>query len=484
MTSLSLSAYIVLHHMAKAHAARVIKLRWKGEVQRDVPPCFVHNAQDNDSSAKGAGGPICRLPPEIILFIFSIIAEDYPPSLDYDSTIQRLGWITVTHVCNAWRRISIGTAKLWARGLGRLPRALSDFRERAGDAIPVDLTASVKDGQSNEGGVWFSDGEIPLSRIRSIEVNMADTMDSSLTRMLAGGETSALESLVINLNSPGYWILKEYEGPEPLYAPQLRTASLKKNFVPLRAASLTVLSLELKLLGTAAAPFLSVLFTTISYSPSLQALKICHLYAEPEDFEGVTACQQPLHHLESIVLEAFYPLAYSRFLDKLSFPASTMISIASLASPRPPTSILSSVARAIWRDVPPNGLEVGLAKAFLNLAFFSFATDHDAHPDPSLFPSSAKPRAEIRHVRYSLSTELRRVASEVDLSTIVALSIRSAGEDNLARSVEWADVFAVLPGVRTLHLDMAGKLDASIFTVPETRAGELPSLFLPHLERL
>ncbi|KAI0312632.1 hypothetical protein OF83DRAFT_625709 [Amylostereum chailletii] len=66
--------------------------------------------------------PLCRFPPEILSYIFSLV--DWRPghhSIFYHgSSISpicspiRLGWIVVTHVCRRWRQVALASATLWS----------------------------------------------------------------------------------------------------------------------------------------------------------------------------------------------------------------------------------------------------------------------------------------------------------------------------------------------------------------------------------
>ncbi|KAI0049106.1 hypothetical protein FA95DRAFT_948518 [Auriscalpium vulgare] len=66
--------------------------------------------------------PIARLPLDILLIIFSILSSDRKSqSIDQPPPMSRvkpgnydLGWITVTHVCQCWRRVALCDPTLWA----------------------------------------------------------------------------------------------------------------------------------------------------------------------------------------------------------------------------------------------------------------------------------------------------------------------------------------------------------------------------------
>ena len=55
--------------------------------------------------------PVSRLPPELLVSIFSLLAADEAPTVRY--TIS-LGWIVVSHVCSHWRRVALDSPVLWA----------------------------------------------------------------------------------------------------------------------------------------------------------------------------------------------------------------------------------------------------------------------------------------------------------------------------------------------------------------------------------
>ncbi|KAI0030475.1 hypothetical protein K488DRAFT_87738 [Vararia minispora EC-137] len=414
---------------------------------------------------------ILSLPPEIALFIFSILAEEYPPSLHRDSPLDRLGWIIATH----------------------LPRALPEFIERAGDALPVDLTAWVKELQGPESNVWFSDGKIPLSRIRSMEVHVVphtQTIDPRLIPMLAGGEAPILEYFAVRQDSL-LETRRVYDVQEPLHAPCLLYASLQGCFFAFRAPSLTFLSLSSIALmhHTAVLAILDI----ISNSPLLKWLSIRKLLISQDAFRNVDASKRPAHHLERIVLESLYTFAsshlpYTCLLDRLAIPSSTIISIidsgdSDFSSTSTAIPLLMSVTRSIWRDDPPVGLEIDLAGGRQTVSFFSFVVDAPPQ-DSSLFLSSATLRAEFWNRNYLLSAVLRHIASEIDLSTITVLSVRG-GRQSRSERTNLVDLFAVLPGVRMFYLvNMVGEHDSPSFRALEKSVGDSLRPLLPHLERI
>jgi hypothetical protein len=55
--------------------------------------------------------PISVLPPEVFSQIFHLVALAEPAS----SMLQKLTWVSVTHVCRHWRQVALDDSSLWAR---------------------------------------------------------------------------------------------------------------------------------------------------------------------------------------------------------------------------------------------------------------------------------------------------------------------------------------------------------------------------------
>lgn len=58
-----------------------------------------------------------RLPPEILSEIFTIVATDLYHSRRWGhyGLAHAYKWISLTHVCRAWREIALNTPRLWSR---------------------------------------------------------------------------------------------------------------------------------------------------------------------------------------------------------------------------------------------------------------------------------------------------------------------------------------------------------------------------------
>ncbi|KAI0038315.1 hypothetical protein FA95DRAFT_1600159 [Auriscalpium vulgare] len=69
--------------------------------------------------------PVDHLPPEILTIIFSILSSIDPPRSNAKRK-YKLGWVTVTHVCQRWRNIALRNPLLWASNIA-LPSQLGDL---------------------------------------------------------------------------------------------------------------------------------------------------------------------------------------------------------------------------------------------------------------------------------------------------------------------------------------------------------------------
>ncbi|KAI0046186.1 hypothetical protein FA95DRAFT_1413846 [Auriscalpium vulgare] len=62
--------------------------------------------------------PIARIPPDILITIFSLLAAGLKDVFINESyKLEGLDWLAVTHVCRSWRHVAIQDARLWADNL-------------------------------------------------------------------------------------------------------------------------------------------------------------------------------------------------------------------------------------------------------------------------------------------------------------------------------------------------------------------------------
>ncbi|KAI9448982.1 hypothetical protein BJY52DRAFT_1156139 [Lactarius psammicola] len=82
--------------------------------------------------------PVFLLPPELLARVFHFHTLAEPPW----SSLNKLGWIKVTHVCRNWRQVALDHASLWARisGFPVNPKWITEQLSRAKNApLIIDL---------------------------------------------------------------------------------------------------------------------------------------------------------------------------------------------------------------------------------------------------------------------------------------------------------------------------------------------------------
>ncbi|KAI0042526.1 hypothetical protein FA95DRAFT_1500023, partial [Auriscalpium vulgare] len=79
-----------------------------------------------------------RLPPELLAYIFALLASIDPPELYTLPMNGSPGWLAATHVCQRWRRVALEDPTLWAANISVPfplgPRWADRFLSRAQDA--------------------------------------------------------------------------------------------------------------------------------------------------------------------------------------------------------------------------------------------------------------------------------------------------------------------------------------------------------------
>ncbi|VDB96756.1 unnamed protein product [Peniophora sp. CBMAI 1063] len=199
---------------------------------------------------------ISSLPPEILGIIFSCSAELDQPRASYTSAPGSLGWVRLTHVCKAWRDICIATPSLWAYSLGRLPRAVLVFLERAGEHVPLRFYLS------QDWDTWItghrsiagrSGSHVDLlnvtkefcsrsKRIINLELHFPLAhLASPIERALRTHDFGALKHLRVR-TSPLYTTADQVHAP--LVLRNLQTLEFTGFFMPIVAPSLISLTLQ------------------------------------------------------------------------------------------------------------------------------------------------------------------------------------------------------------------------------------------------
>ena len=151
-------------------------------------------------SRRSAVRSISDLPPELLVQIFRFYALQVPPwprGSRYRS-IQRQGWIAVTHVCRRWRQVALGDPSLWARitGFSSRPKWISEMLVRAGNApLTVDLPATPVPG------ILFK-FTLHMFRIRELRLRDLSLLDPPGLREICELEAPALEHFELGVSTP------------------------------------------------------------------------------------------------------------------------------------------------------------------------------------------------------------------------------------------------------------------------------------------
>ncbi|VDC02977.1 unnamed protein product [Peniophora sp. CBMAI 1063] len=173
--------------------------------------------------------PIMRLSDDILHIIFKNAAEPI-------GRTGSLGWVAISHVCSAWRRIVLSMATLWAGEVGAF-RSEASFGEillRAREAPLI-----VKNPWA-----WFDHGPLPEhywpalsrpSRIRAIYFERLHQDDvRRLATILSSGPSTDLYSLALGSRAEAF----HESHPAMAYHPSLRWLSFQNLFIPFQGHGL------------------------------------------------------------------------------------------------------------------------------------------------------------------------------------------------------------------------------------------------------
>ena len=178
-------------------------------------------------SRRSAVAPISALPPKLLAQIFHFYALEEPP---WSGGVQKLGWITVTHVCQRWRQVALGDSSLWARITGSSPNArwIFEMLVRARNApLVVDSAATPVLG-------ILSKFPQNIIHIRELRLRGLSLLRSQGLREICALEAPALEHFELGVSAP-YPVTFHQLGVTTLFrgrAPKLRTLSLSKVSIP------------------------------------------------------------------------------------------------------------------------------------------------------------------------------------------------------------------------------------------------------------
>lgn len=222
--------------------------------------------------------PISRLLiPEIFSGIIHLALDDDPPlfideevfesgdsgAISYWRRERHLGVAVVaSHVCFTWRVLCIGTPSLWARQIGRIPNAVSDFLERSGHAL-----LDIEDYQNSR--FWLSSPRIDPARVRSLDIIWSDEPENAahaLLDVLTGNLLNA-RRLDIYISCEGY--RRSLQHMKALSeTPNLAELSFSGVYANFSAPRLTSLQLNNSSIG------LSQLLGALRTTPMLRSIEL------------------------------------------------------------------------------------------------------------------------------------------------------------------------------------------------------------------
>ncbi|KAH9001833.1 hypothetical protein EDB86DRAFT_2848439 [Lactarius hatsudake] len=170
--------------------------------------------------------PVFLLPPELLarVFHFHVLAE--PPWF----SLNKLGWIKVTHVCRHWRHVALDHASLWARisGFPVNPRWITEQLSRAKNApLVIDLLGTP----TVETMTMFPSH---LPHTRELRLRGLNKSCVNVVKELCGLEAPDLEHFELGLSVSPPMTYQDFDGTRLFKgkAPKLRTLSLCQVRVP------------------------------------------------------------------------------------------------------------------------------------------------------------------------------------------------------------------------------------------------------------
>ncbi|KAI0046070.1 hypothetical protein FA95DRAFT_1421891 [Auriscalpium vulgare] len=271
--------------------------------------------------------PIARLPPELLVHIFTLCAsQDQPGSAsDQEGNFPcYLGWIQVTHVSRCWRHTALGCRSLWARINFKLGDDWTrEFLDRAGSA-PLAF----------EGPLNLPRVDVVLAHLshtRALDfMSTIEKADSDAFRVLCGALTEPAPILeTLSLWSRPRAITPSL--PSSLfrqYSPRLRTISLiNVASFPWNAKLDGIVDLDLVLSRSLAPPpSLNEVLEFIRASPSLEQLSLWHCIPAATQDQAIAPAERSIH-MPSLKSFSLGGDAYgcSTVLKHIAFPSTTHV---------------------------------------------------------------------------------------------------------------------------------------------------------------
>ncbi|VDB86388.1 unnamed protein product [Peniophora sp. CBMAI 1063] len=409
--------------------------------------------------------PVTRLPPEILIEIFRLVAELAPPWCAFpeededEDEVHCMGWISLSQVNRRWRYLCLSMADLWALHITLHPDVTALFLERAGHGAP--LTIQV---ERNNPLAFDADFACLVSTklIERLTRLVWCTPDAPIVRMLLDAlqRESALSSLnflhVEKLGDREDDLFRQIYGVGPIDLPNATNIGFQDCFIPFNAPRLV--SLDLSMLQISCAH----LFDSLRRCPALKWLELegCIFSGDLTD----TSCAVvSLPNLRSFTFTGFAdedtPLGiYSYIIAHLLLPASAFLFINLNDQPGDPEEFDHFVpaVRSIWREDPPSGLWIlrcsrpdGATFEFFSGISHDHAKPRYEHPAEDFWKS--KRRAQFR-IRGSANNLARAIHTRLDIRAELAAIQYLSAEMGAFDLEGWVRMFQALPNLRTLQL--------------------------------
>ncbi|KAG9222113.1 hypothetical protein CCMSSC00406_0009564 [Pleurotus cornucopiae] len=232
-----------------------------------------HNVDSDCTQTKG-------LPPEIWSMIFSILEYEFR-----GATQSCLRWYAVTHVCRAWRNITLNDPLLWTDFVDPPPKAARELFTRSKDA-PLILRLGSYPHHTDDTSFFCDYAVEHPERIRRLEIRRNGPFVNLLTK-----PAPLLESLLTTF---------DVEFPPDFLggaAPQLKSVTCHGS-LPLEASWLTNLTSLQCMKVYLEAPWLSNL-TSLKFSSGWTDLGVGRLHV---DMETILTALENMPLLQHLVL--------------------------------------------------------------------------------------------------------------------------------------------------------------------------------------
>ncbi|VDB86384.1 unnamed protein product [Peniophora sp. CBMAI 1063] len=407
--------------------------------------------------------PVNRLPSQILVRVFELVAEDDPPYRSFPSkhTSHRplhrsLGWLRITHVQGRWRYLCMNTPELWSFHIGRIPEATNFFLEWSGHSTLLDIHI-----ESGNPLARYSDFDAIVSGhfIERLRDFVWYSPKPSSVRLFAAALWSSSKPLV-GLHS----LLLEYEGlreldlfhQDPRYtpftAPNATYMGFTRCFIPFTGPRVTHLDLNGVVISCIR------LLDVLRGCPLLEFLDLMAcIYTG--DFTGCSITY--LNKLQNINLTGFSDerspsSVYKGIIEHLVMPttASLHIDVNDEPGDSEEFDYIVPLVRSVWREDPPTGLKIvefGRARHRCFELYTGVRSEpkntHYEHPYENFAQACKRARFHVASSKDLSRALLKKLPICTELAGIVYLSVDMAEFDLIG----WTWMFLVLPNLQTLQ---------------------------------